>query len=95
MIAAIIGASLAIILTVCQRIWVLERRVITLNDKLDALLKHSKINFDPSEGISEKVMDALARGDKIEAIKLYRTATGTSLKAAKAHIDNIQTQDGV
>jgi ribosomal protein L7/L12 len=90
MIAVTIGASIVVILTVCQRIWALERRVITLNSKLDALLKHSRIKYDPMEGLSEQVIEALKQGDKIEAVSLYKTATGASLKEAKQHIEDVQ-----
>lgn len=92
MIAVVIGVSLVVVLTVCQRIWVLERRVITLNAKLDVLLKHSRIESDPMEGLSEQVIEALKQGDKIEAVKLYKTATGESLVEAKQHIEDIQTK---
>lgn len=90
--AVVIGASLVVILTVCQRIWVLERRVITLNSKLDVLLKHSRIEYDPTEGLPEQVIEALKQGDKIEAVKLYKTATGASLAEAKQHIEDVQTK---
>lgn len=40
----------------------------------------------------EAVTEALARGQKIEAIKIYREATGKGLKEAKDFIDELIPQ---
>ncbi|WP_109505454.1 ribosomal protein L7/L12 [Nocardioides speluncae] len=37
----------------------------------------------------------MLRGRKIEAIKLYRQATGVGLKEAKDAVEEIQTQRGL
>jgi ribosomal protein L7/L12 len=39
-------------------------------------------------------VEALRRGHKIEAIKLYRQATGVGLKEAKDFIDDVQRRAG-
>jgi hypothetical protein len=57
--------------------------------KLDAILKHQGVQFDPDADIPPSVLDALRRGRKIEAIKEFRVATGVGLKEAKERIDDI------
>lgn len=61
-----------------------------LEAKVDALLKHEGIRFDPFANVPPPVLDALRRGKKIEAIKEYRQATGAGLKEAKEFVEEIQ-----
>jgi hypothetical protein len=61
-----------------------------LEAKLDALLKHAGIQFDPYADAPQPVIDALHRGKKIEAIKEYRTATGAGLHEAKDYVEELQ-----
>ena len=58
--------------------------------KVDALLKHQGIKFDPYADVPPLVVDALRRGKKIDAIKEYRAATGAGLKEAKEFVDEIE-----
>jgi hypothetical protein len=84
MIAVFVVASLAIM------DWRFERRTVRrsrIDTKLDALLKHTGAPFGPYEGLPATAIDALRRGRKIEAVLLYRKATGAGLKAAKDAID--------
>jgi hypothetical protein len=62
--------------------------------KLDLLLKHANIEFEPYRDLAPEVVDALQRGQKIEAIKSYRSATGLGLKEAKESIEDIQRRAG-
>ena len=41
----------------------------------------------PTDEESQKIVNALASGRKIEAIKIYRESTGKSLKEAKGFVD--------
>jgi ribosomal protein L7/L12 len=67
-----------------------QQRVLSrLEAKLDALLKHEGVRFDPYRDVPRAVIDALQRGKKVEAIKAYRAATGTDLKEAKEYVDEI------
>lgn len=66
------------------------RGVSRLEAKLDALLQHTGIEFDPYTGVPPPVVDALRRGKKIEAIKEYRSATGADLKQAKEYVEEIE-----
>lgn len=61
-----------------------------LEGKLDALLKHQGVRFDPYSDLPGPVLDALRRGKKIEAIKEYRVATGAGLKDAKEFVEELQ-----
>jgi Ribosomal protein L7/L12 C-terminal domain len=61
-----------------------------LEAKLDALLKHEGIQFDPYSDVPPPVIDALRRGKKIEAIKEYRAATGVGLREAKDYVEELQ-----
>lgn len=73
-----------------QKLWQIEA-------KLDLLLKHSGVEFDPYALLSlpRDVVDALLRGEKLVAIKLYREATKTDLKEAKKIIDEVQRRTGI
>ena len=75
----------------------IDRRIAKLSSvdaKLDLLLKHAGVEYDPYKNLPRAVADALQRGKKIEAIKLYREATGTDLKEAKDFIEAAQRGDG-
>jgi hypothetical protein len=66
------------------------RALARLEDKIDALLKHEGIRFDPYAEVPPPVTDALRRGKKIEAIKEYRAATGAGLAEAKEYVEEVQ-----
>jgi hypothetical protein len=71
----------------------IEKRIAKLSRvdaKLDVLLKHAGIEYDPYKNLPHDVVDALRRGKKIEAIKKYREATGADLKEAKDFIEVVQ-----
>lgn len=90
--------SVVFIFMTLFRVGSLERRVAalsSLNHKIDALLKHAGIEYDPYGELSEAVIQAIKRGEKIEAIKHYRAATGVGLKEAKESIEEIQRRAGL
>lgn len=89
MAAALAGACLALTYSVFQRVLAVEARIHRINAKLDALLAEAGIDFDPLADVGADVREALERGDKIAAIKLYREATGESLKDAKAYVETL------
>ena len=71
----------------------LEIRIAKLSSvdaKLDILLKHSGLDYDPYKNLTHEVVEAVQSGKKIEAIKRYREATGVGLKEAKEFIEEIQ-----
>jgi len=61
----------------------LEDRLRLLYERLD--MDYADPNSDPIR--SPKIQDALRRGNKIEAIKIYRELTGVGLAEAKQAID--------
>ena len=88
--AAIAGVFVALI---GARIGSIEQRLRALSrleGKLDELLKHQGISFDPYADTPPAVLDALRRGKTIEAIKEYRAATGVGLKEAKDYVDELR-----
>jgi hypothetical protein len=62
-------------------------RLSRIEGKLDAVLKHSGIRFDPLDGLPPEALDALKQGRKIDAIKHYRQHTGADLAEAKEIVD--------
>jgi hypothetical protein len=72
---------------------VIEKRVRTLwriEAKLDLLLKHAGIKFDPYRNLPDEVVDAIGRGERLRAIMYYRNASGAGLKEARDFIDEAQ-----
>jgi len=65
-------------------------RLLRLDAKLDALLEHAGIHFDPYGSLPREVVQSLESGSKIEAIKHYRRATGVGLAEAKEFVEEIQ-----
>ena len=71
----------------------IERKInklSSLDAKLDLLLRHSGVEYDPHKNLPPKVAEAVQGGRKIEAIKRYREATGVDLREAKAFIEEVQ-----
>ena len=62
--------------------------------KLDRLLENAGIRYDPYAELMPQVAEALQRGNKIEAIKHYREATGAGLKEAKDFVEEVQRRAG-
>jgi ribosomal protein L7/L12 len=75
----------------------IRKRIGTLRRiemKLDLLMKHANIEFEPYKGLPPEVVDALQRGEKIEAIKAYRKLRTRNLKEAKKFIEDVQRRAG-
>src|SRR5262245_58546415 len=70
------------------------RRLGRIEAKLDLLMKNAGIEFGPYEGLPAQVVDALNRGDKLEAIKFYCFTREVSFKEAKTFIEDIQRRSG-
>jgi hypothetical protein len=65
------------------------RALAHIETRLDLLLGHAGLTYEPYPGLPADVADALRRGNKIEAIKRLREATGSSLAEAKARIEKV------
>jgi ribosomal protein L7/L12 len=71
----------------------LQSRVNELEDKLQFLYRRLNINYpDPNDdpALDARVREAMKRGNKIEAIKIYRELTGAGLAEAKQAIDRAE-----
>ena len=90
---AVIVFAGAVVVLAQSGLGALDRRLDRLSrieGKLDALLKHSGIHFDPLDGFPAEALAALKQGRKIEAIKHYRQATGAGLAEAKDAVEEAQ-----
>jgi ribosomal protein L7/L12 len=88
---------LVLMLSLQWRLTEIERqvsRVSRLDVKLDLLLKHAGVEYDPYKALPPEVINALQNGRKIQAIKLYREASGVGLKDAKDFIEDAQRRAG-
>ena len=71
----------------------LKSRLNELEDKLQFLYRRLNIDYlQPGShpALAPQVQDALRRGNKIEAIKIYRELTGVGLAEAKDAIDRAE-----
>ena len=68
-----------------RRVERLERLVARLMDEV-GLESDEALDSDPSA----EIVDLIRRGEKLEAIKLYREKTGVGLKEAKAFVESLQ-----
>ena len=74
-------------------IQLLRSRVNELEDRLKLIYRRLNIEYgDPNSDpvLAPQVQEALRRGNKIEAIKIYRELTGTGLAEAKDAIDKAE-----
>jgi hypothetical protein len=74
-------------------IQLLRSRINELEDRLKFIYRRLNIEYvDPNSDpvLSPQVQDAIRRGNKIEAIKIYRELTGTGLAEAKQAIDRAE-----
>lgn len=71
-------------------ILLLKSRINELEDRLKFLYQRLNMEYaDPNSepALSPQIQDALRRGNKIEAIKIYRELTGVGLAEAKQAIE--------
>jgi hypothetical protein len=97
-LVALIALGLILLFTIRVRLKSLQSRIAAVTRveaKLDLLLKQANIKFDPFAHLSNDIVEALRGNRKIEAIKLYRQATGVGLKEAKEFIEEVQRRAGV
>ncbi|NRQ41692.1 hypothetical protein HRH59_03790 [Rheinheimera sp. YQF-2] len=66
-----------------------RKRIRFLEVKVDALIKHTGIEFDDSTLVPVEVHKAVKAGQRLKAIRLYRKITGAGLKEASDVIDGL------
>jgi ribosomal protein L7/L12 len=92
------GLAFILLLVVAARMNALQSRIAVLGrieGKIDLLLTHADLKYDPLAHVASDVADAIRRNQKIEAIKLYREATGVGLKEAKDYVEGMQRRGGL
>jgi len=69
----------------------LRQRVARLERTVEFLLAQLHLDYvdKPDDAALPGIMDLLRRGNKIEAIKVYREQTGVGLKEAKDYIESL------
>jgi ribosomal protein L7/L12 len=66
-----------------------RKRIRFLEVKVDALIKHTGIEFNDSTLVPTEVHLAIKAGDRLKAIRLYRNITGADLKEASEVVDDL------
>jgi ribosomal protein L7/L12 len=79
-----------------SRLSALQLKVGELERKLDFVLQHLGIQYRdaPLSATQADALNWLRKGNKIEAIKVYREATGLGLKEAKDAVEALERQLG-
>jgi len=67
-----------------------QRRLSLLEQKVDKILSHLELGTEPP--IPSEVDGLLQAGRRLEAIKVYRRATGASSKKAEETIDRLESK---
>jgi ribosomal protein L7/L12 len=80
------------------RLYELEQRVALLETKLTAMAQSMNVTFtvqpQPSDQLGGELLQLIASGQRIDAIKRLREATGLGLKEAKDQIDEMAARAG-
>lgn len=76
-----------------SQLYQLTQKVARLERKIDFILQHLGLEYreqdEPAPAYIGQIRSLLQRGNKIEAIKIYREATGVGLAEAKAAVEAI------
>ena len=83
-------------MTAESEILVLRARVAELESRVDFLYNHFGIVHVQDTSMSNaRVVEMLKKGNKIEAIKIYREIYNCGLAEAKQAVENIETRLGL
>jgi ribosomal protein L7/L12 len=83
--------ALSFLVNLFQGVLNQRRKVALLDAKIQYLFEKTGVSYEPIPVLTPAIRKAVAVGKKIEAIKLYRDATGSSLKQAKDEIEKIMS----
>jgi ribosomal protein L7/L12 len=80
-----------------QEISLLKGRISRLEARLEFLYKHLDVTFAEDARLTDdpKVIAALKANNILEAIKLYRMATNSSLEEAKVGVEEMRARLGI
>lgn len=79
----------ALYLIINSQLDVYQKRIRFLEVKVDALIKHTGIEFDDNTLVPVEVHNAAKAGHRLKAIRLYRKITGAGLKEASEVVDGL------
>ncbi|MGW8400286.1 ribosomal protein L7/L12 [Streptomyces lydicus] len=85
-IALLVLAVAMVASTTDRRSKTLERRLARLEGKIDLLLAQAGVE-EPQDPRMAEIDELLARGKKIQAIKVHRELTGSGLAEAKEAVE--------
>ncbi|MFI9357012.1 ribosomal protein L7/L12 [Streptomyces lydicus] len=85
-IALLVLAVAMVASTTDRRSKTLERRLARLEGKVDLLLAQAGVE-EPQDPRMAEIDELLARGKKIQAIKVHRELTGSGLAEAKEAVE--------
>lgn len=85
-IALLVLAIALVASTTDRRSKAVDRRLQRLERKVDLLLAHAGV-AEPEDPKMAEIDDLLARGKKIQAIKVHREVTGSDLVEAKEAVE--------
>ena len=88
-LGVLIPLLVALYFVVDMQLDVYRKRVRFLEVKVDALIKHTGIEFDNNTLVPVEVHKAVKAGHRLKAIRLYRKITGAGLKEASEVIDGL------
>jgi len=78
-----------------SEILALRARVADLESRLEYIYKHLRVEYSANpDAANGKVMDMIRRGNKIEAIKIYREIHNVGLAEAKQAVDGMVARLG-
>ena len=89
LIGILFPSLVALYLIVNSQLDSYRKRIRFLEVKVDALIKHTGIEFDDSTLVPVEVHKAVKAGQRLKAIRLYRKITGSGLKEASDVIDGL------
>ena len=70
----------------------LRARVAELENKLDFIYKRLGIEYIDNPGMADsRIIALIKKGNKLEAIKVYRELTNADLAEAKRAVENIES----
>jgi ribosomal protein L7/L12 len=83
-------------MTAESEILALRARVAELESRVDFLYQHLGVTHVRDIGMADaRVVEMLKKGNKIEAIKIYREIYNCGLAEAKQAVDGIETRLGL
>ncbi|WP_234117804.1 ribosomal protein L7/L12 [Clostridium hydrogenum] len=81
--------TLIILLSIISQ---LRNDIMRMKSTLDKIAKQVGIPDVVTKDVKDELITLISEGNKIKAIKKYRTLTGLGLKEAKEYIDQLSTQ---